>query len=150
MDLFAGENAPSTSSGDDEVSAERAPMSVIGAGIVITGDIGSGADIAIDGHVVGDVRCATLIVGPRGMVKGRVEATRVQVLGMLKGQLDTRDLAIESEGSVSAKVTYQRLRVANGATLEGRFRRKREDDDGKGARARQPAPRRERKSSREE
>jgi cytoskeletal protein CcmA (bactofilin family) len=98
---------------------DRAQMSVIGADITITGNIEASVDLHIEGRVIGDVRCATLILGETSKINGGIQAARVRVAGTVEGAIETRDLAVEASGRVTGEIVYGRLRVANGASLEG-------------------------------
>ena len=109
---------------DRRDSADKGQMSVIGMDIVITGNIEASVDLHIEGKVVGDVRCATLILGESSSVNGRVYATRVKVSGTLEGALETKDLAIESGARVSGDISYERLRIANGGIIDGSVTRR--------------------------
>jgi cytoskeletal protein CcmA (bactofilin family) len=106
------ENSESAESGE-------AIMSVIGTGILVTGNIEAEVDLHIEGRVVGDVRCATLILGERGTVTGSIFAERVRVSGAVEGGIETTDLAIEASAKVKGDVTYSRLRIANGGVISG-------------------------------
>lgn len=99
-------------------------MSMIGADIVVTGNIEAQVDLHIEGRVNGDVRCATLILGENSSVTGSIYAERVRVSGTVDGAVETRDLAIEATARVTGDVTYERLRVANGGVVEGTMRRR--------------------------
>ena len=94
-------------------------VSVIGADILITGNIEAEVDLHIEGRVQGDVRCATLILGERSSVVGSVFAQRVRVSGTVDGGIETTDLAIEATARVNGDVTYSRLRIANGGIVQG-------------------------------
>lgn len=98
---------------------EPGAMSVIGTDILVTGNIEAEVDLHIEGRVVGDVRCATLILGERSSVVGSIYASRVRVSGTVEGAIETTDLAIESAARVKGDVTYSRLRIANGGIVEG-------------------------------
>lgn len=118
-----------TGSGNAEKDAESGkPMSVIGADIVITGDIEASVDLHIEGQVTGDVRCATLILGENSTVNGRIQAERVRVGGRVDGAVETRDLAIEAGARVTGDLVYERLRVASGGVIEGTMKRVAADD----------------------
>ena len=104
---------------DGPDKAERPQMSVIGADITITGNLEASVDLHIEGRVLGDVRCATLILGETSRINGTIQAERVRVAGTVEGAIETRDLAIEASGRVTGELTYGRLRVANGAVIEG-------------------------------
>ncbi len=94
-------------------------ISVIGADILVTGNIEAQVDLQIEGRIVGDVRCATLIMGERSSVCGSIYAQRVRVAGNVEGSVETIDLAIEAGARVKGDVTYSRLRIANGGLVEG-------------------------------
>ncbi len=94
-------------------------MSVIGTDILVTGNIEAEVDLHIEGRVLGDVRCSTLILGEHSSVKGKVLAQRVRVSGLVEGAIQTVDLAIEATARVKGDITFSRLRVATGGVIEG-------------------------------
>jgi cytoskeletal protein CcmA (bactofilin family) len=104
--------------------AEKGNISMIGADIVVTGNIEAQVDLHIEGKVHGDVRCATLILGENSSVTGSIYAERVRVSGTVDGAVDTKDLAVEATARVTGDVTYERLRVANGGIVEGSMKRR--------------------------
>ena len=106
-----------------ENKIEKNQMSVIGADIIITGNIEASVDLHIEGRVNGDVRCATLILGESSAVHGSIYADRVRVSGTVEGAIQTGDLAIEASAQVRGDVSYERLRVANGGSIEGHMKR---------------------------
>ncbi len=110
--------------------AEKNPASVIGADIVITGNIEASFGLLIEGRVNGDVRCATLILGENSTVTGSVYSDRIRVLGTVDGAIETKDLAIEATGKVVGDVVYERLKIASGGVIEGNMRRRATDQAG--------------------
>jgi cytoskeletal protein CcmA (bactofilin family) len=98
---------------------EQPIFSVIGADIVVTGNIEASVDLHIDGRVEGDVRCKTLILGEASTIMGNVFADRVRAAGVVTGSIETNDLAIEASARVSGDVLYERIRVTNGAQIDG-------------------------------
>lgn len=106
-----------------QTQAEVASASVIGADIVITGNIEAQVDLHIEGRVLGDVRCATLVLGAASRVDGSIYAERVRVSGTVNGAIETKDLAVEATAEVEGDITYQRLRVANGGSIQGKMKR---------------------------
>jgi cytoskeletal protein CcmA (bactofilin family) len=107
-----------------ESAGHRREVSVIGADIVVTGNIEASVDLHIEGKVVGDVRCATLILGENSSVNGHIYAARVKVSGTVDGAIATKDLAVEATARVTGEISYERLRVANGGLIEGQVTRK--------------------------
>ena len=108
-----------TDNAEERPRPEENLMSVIGLDILVTGNIEAEVDLHIEGRVVGDVRCATLILGERSSVTGSVYAERVRVAGTVEGSIETIELAIEAMARVNGDVTYSRLRIANGGIVQG-------------------------------
>ena len=112
-----GAGSAPVSNGDGKPAEDL--MSVIGNGIIVTGNIEAEVDLHIEGLVRGDVRCATLILGEKSSVIGNVFAQRVRVSGIVEGGIETADLAIEATARVKGDVSYSRLRIANGGVISG-------------------------------
>lgn len=110
-----------------ETSADTSSVSVIGPNITITGNIeasgdAGAADLQIEGRVVGDVRCATVILIENSSVTGNIFAERVRVSGAVEGGIDTNDLAVEETARIGGDVIYDRLRIASGGVVQGSMR----------------------------
>lgn len=103
-------------------AAEQPVFSVIGADIVVTGNIEASVDLHIDGRVEGDVRCKTLILGEASTIVGNVSADRVRAAGTVTGSIETNDLDIEASARVSGDMLYERIRVTNGAQIDGNLK----------------------------
>lgn len=116
-------NSSSTSLPAGGPGSDRRPAaSVLGSGITVTGNIETAADLVIEGCVAGDVRCATLILMDAGRIEGDIKAARVRLAGSVDGSLDTEDLAVEATARVKGELSYSRLFIANGASVEGRLK----------------------------
>jgi cytoskeletal protein CcmA (bactofilin family) len=107
-------------------------MSVIGAGIAVTGNIEASDDLHLLGKVNGDVRCATLILGEGSLIRGSVYAERVRAAGSIEGSLETTDLVVEASARLNGDITYSRIRIANGAIVDGRMIHRPSPDEGEG------------------
>ncbi len=110
--------------------ADEPPASMIGADIVVTGNIEASVDLKVEGRVVGDVRCTTLVLGDKSCVQGSIFADRVRVSGRVEGAIETGDLAVEATAHIVGDVTYSRLRVLSGGILEGKMTRRPLEDNG--------------------
>ena len=95
--------------------------SIIGSGISVDGDIEADVDLRIRGKVVGNVRCAALVLGEQGEIRGNVVADRVRLSGLVEGAVETGDLALEESARVKGDVTYSRVRMVKGAVVQGRM-----------------------------
>lgn len=122
------ENGEPVSVSESRDRTAKDQMSVIGADIVITGDIAATVDLHIEGRVSGDVRCSTLILGEQSIVNGKIYADRVRVSGKVDGAIDTKDLALEATAQVAGDILYERIRISNGGVLEGHITRKPVDE----------------------
>lgn len=109
---------------------EKNPASVIGADITVNGNIEASYGLHIEGRVNGDVRCATLILGENGTIKGSIYADRVRLSGVVDGAVDSKDLAVEATARVTGDMIYERLRVASGGVVEGNMKHKPNEREG--------------------
>lgn len=101
-----------------------APLSIIAAGVRIVGDIITQGEIQIDGHVEGDISCATLVVGEGAHVAGEVNAEHVRVHGKLTGKIDAAQVRIARSAHVVGDITHESLEIEAGAYLEGHLVRR--------------------------
>jgi cytoskeletal protein CcmA (bactofilin family) len=99
------------------------PKSVIAAGAVVSGAVSAPGDIHIEGHVIGDVRCATLIIGKDGDVKGNVTAETATVRGRVVGNVRARIIQLAASGSVEGDLSHAVLIIEEGGSFEGRSKR---------------------------
>jgi cytoskeletal protein CcmA (bactofilin family) len=104
----------------NSAGGEEGP-SVIGSGILVDGNIEADVDLRIRGKVVGDVRCATLVLGVQGEIRGNVVADRVRLSGSVDGAIETGDLALDETARIRGDVTYGRIRMVKGAVVHGRM-----------------------------
>ena len=97
-------------------------FSIIGDGIVITGNIESKVDLHIDGEVVGDVKCLSLVQGPSSKIKGAIVAQNASLSGSVEGSIDAGDLAIASTARIGGDVTYENVTIEQGGHVDGKFK----------------------------
>ena len=101
----------------------RANPSIIGTNCSLAGDISSDGEVHVDGKVIGDVRCATLVIGEAGGVTGEINAETVRVLGSVTGQITARAVELAKTARIKGDITHETLAVEAGAFVEGRFNR---------------------------
>ena len=112
-------------------------MSIIGSGIRVIGNIEATDDLHLLGKVEGDVRCVTLILGEKSVIRGSVFAERVRAAGTVEGAIETKDLAVEATARLTGDVTYSRIRIASGGIIDGKMSyRESEEEAGGDARLR--------------
>jgi cytoskeletal protein CcmA (bactofilin family) len=102
----------------------------IGAEAVISGDIETSGRLAIDGKVIGNIRCAGLSQSESGAVHGNIVAEEAKLAGLVDGGVEAGSLILDATARITGDVIYETLSVARGAEVEGRFRRRRQGDHG--------------------
>jgi cytoskeletal protein CcmA (bactofilin family) len=106
-----------------KTSVPRTTPSIIGSNCNLAGDIASDGEVHIDGKVVGDVRCVTLVIGESGGVTGEINAETVRVLGAVTGQITANAVELAKTARILGDITHDSLAVEAGAYVEGRFNR---------------------------
>jgi cytoskeletal protein CcmA (bactofilin family) len=112
---------------EKEELQQQSSLSVIGANIIINGNIDAASDpgeidLQIEGRVNGDVHCATVVLTERSHVKGNITAERVRVSGTVDGGIQTKELAVEATARVTGDVVYEHIRIANGGIVQGNMK----------------------------
>ena len=102
------------------VPAQKAAASVISMGTIIHGPIQSTGDIHIDGLIIGDVRCNTLVVGKSGEIKGNVVSEVATIRGKVSGDVCARMIQLATTGSIEGDLTHAVLIIEEGGQFEGR------------------------------
>lgn len=100
----------------------RGMFSVIGADMVITGNVAATADLHIDGRVDGDVMCGSLVQGAESRIKGMVKAESARLGGTIEGSVSVRQLTIERAARITGDVEYETIAIENGASIDGRLK----------------------------
>jgi cytoskeletal protein CcmA (bactofilin family) len=101
--------------------ASGSTFSVIGADVVITGNITASADLHIDGTIEGDIKCAALVQGEKSSLNGAVVAESARLAGKVKGSITARELVILKSAVIEGDVHYDALTIEQGAQVDGRF-----------------------------
>ena len=92
--MFSKKPAPQTRISAPRPVAGSSTFSVIGADVVIKGDIHASADLHVDGRVEGDIACAALVQGESSSVMGAIEAETARLAGHVIGSIHARDLVV--------------------------------------------------------
>ena len=99
-------------------------LSFIGAEVVVSGDIATGAQLHIDGRIDGNVRCQQLIQGAAGTVSGNIQAEEARIAGTVEGQVNVGTLLVEATAKILGDIAYETISIEAGAQLEGRLARR--------------------------
>lgn len=96
-----------------------ATFSVIGADIIIKGNIQAKSDLHIDGNITGDLDCAALVLGETGQVDGHITTEKANISGQVKGSVSAKDLHIAASARIYGDVHYESIHMEKGAIVEG-------------------------------
>lgn len=98
--------------------ATETGRAVIGADLVIYGDVRNGGEVEVLGSVIGSVAADKVIIHHGGRVAGKLDAAAADVNGLLEGQVRVRNLiSIGAAGAVHGDVRYGQLALAAGGDL---------------------------------
>ncbi|WP_340588184.1 polymer-forming cytoskeletal protein [Erythrobacter alti] len=96
-------------------------FSVIGPDVTIRGNIEATVDLHVDGRVIGDITCASLVQGESSRIEGEVKAESARLSGEVSGKIEARDLVVLKSAKIDGDVSYETLTIEQGANVDGRF-----------------------------
>ena len=96
-------------------------FSVIGSDITIRGNIEATVDLHVDGKVIGDISCASLVQGEGSLIEGEVKAETARLSGHVKGRIEAKQLVVLKSARIEGDVNYETLTIEQGANVDGRF-----------------------------
>lgn len=104
-------------------AAAPTPLSVLAAGLELTGSLRADGAVRIDGRVTGLVQVAgCVIIGTTGEVDGDVQAVSAVVAGCVRGDLVASDVVtLSASAVVDGDIHAPRLGVESGAAVNGRI-----------------------------
>ena len=107
----------------------RRLSSLIAEGVHIVGDVHVHDGLRVDGHVEGSIvgedgGHGLLVLSGKGMVTGTVRVRDAVINGTIRGDIHVEDfLELQPDARVTGNISYRRLQMACGATVEGRLER---------------------------
>jgi len=108
-------------------SSEHSPAaSTIGEDLTITGNVSSKGAIHLEGRIVGDVDCVSLVLGENSQLEGNVVAEKVLIRGRLVGSVRAPEVTLQATSHVEGDLLHQSLAIEQGAFFEGKSRRSEE------------------------
>lgn len=96
-------------------------FSVIGADVTIRGNIEAKTDLHIDGKVIGDVTCASLVQGEGSRIEGEIRVKTARLSGAIEGRIAADELVVLKKANIVGDVSYVALTIEQGAAVNGRF-----------------------------
>jgi len=108
----------------ERANGSEASLSIIAAGMRITGDVETTGTLKIDGRIDGSVTGARqLLLGRGGAIHGNVRAGEVVIGGVVDGAI-TADERLELQGTavVNGDIDTKSILVLEGARINGTVR----------------------------
>ncbi|MEN7537432.1 bactofilin family protein [Aurantiacibacter flavus] len=101
--------------------ANSSTFSVFGPDVTIHGNVEASVDLHVDGSVIGDIACASLVQGEDSRIEGEVKAQSARLAGTVEGRIDAVELIILKTARILGDVSYETLTIEQGAQVNGRF-----------------------------
>ena len=98
---------------------------LIGQGIVITGDLKFNGGLHLDGKIIGDVKAddgsdSVLVVSDHGYIEGDVHVSYAVINGTVAGNVyASQKLELSGNASITGNVHYNLLEMASGSEVNG-------------------------------
>jgi cytoskeletal protein CcmA (bactofilin family) len=89
----------------------------------IEGGVDYPGPIVVEGTVLGDVNCLSLVVAERGIVEGTIKSEVVTVIGEVSGEIFANELILKAACQVNADIVHKKLSLETGSFFEGKSRR---------------------------
>ena len=126
--MFSNKNDKPSSSEPKAPDSAPAPKaagvpSIISADLKVLGNLESGGDLQIDGHVEGDVRSKNVIIGETALIKGSVRADTIRVCGTVDGEVRADKVMLMKTAKVTGDIVHKSLSIEAGSSFEGNCRR---------------------------
>ena len=120
MAIFAKDDS-STSDSKNGAAAGEGAMSIIAAGMTVTGDIDSAGVVKVEGRVEGSVRTARqVLIGRQGEVKGDIETREAVIGGRVEGTITaTERVDVQATASVNGDIHTKSIVVQEGGKING-------------------------------
>lgn len=104
-------------------SSDRSSSSLIGADLVIVGNLVSNGMVQIDGEIQGDIHGTHIVVGESALITGGIVSEEVVVRGTVMGSIRGRKVMLQAESKVEGDIYHKSLAIEQGAYFEGKSRR---------------------------
>ena len=130
MSYFAKPKAEPETKGHDVTPLKEftrtevnAPVSTLGPGMLIKGDIVCEGTMQIFGRVIGEIHAVKLSIGKGAQVEGRITAQSTIIAGTFKGTINADSVKLESSAVVEGEIFKNALVIDEDAQFEGMTRR---------------------------
>ena len=102
-------------------TASTRSTAVIGASMLMKGEIHTREELVVDGEVEGLLESqSSITIGPNGKVKANIKAREVAIFGVVKGNIEVSEkIAIREKGSLIGDIKTAGISIDDGAYFKG-------------------------------
>ena len=96
----------------------------IGKSVIVKGELSGSEDLYVDGVVEGTIELQgnSLVVGPNGQVKAKVNAKNVTVQGRVDGNIHANErVELRKTAVIAGEIVTQRVAIEEGAYFKGKI-----------------------------
>ena len=95
---------------------------VLGAGIVLTGDIKGDSVIRIDGKVEGNVSLKQgTVLGEKAQINGNLNSDYVVIYGQVTGNITCKELLMRKSGIINGDIQTESIEIEMGGRYNGKL-----------------------------
>ena len=124
MAIFAKDGSERSDRRPSSTAAGDTPLSIIAAGMVVTGDLESNGVIKVEGRIEGSIRNARqVLLGRQGEIKGDIHAYEAVIGGKVEGLVQTIDrVEVQGTATITGDINTKTIIVLEGAHINGQVR----------------------------
>ncbi len=100
-------------------TAQMTISSIIGQGMVITGDLTFSGKLKLEGDINGNIQGEHLVIGKTGVITGDVHTESCTCQGKIFGNIKSKDLTVIKGCRIEGNVETVNFAVESGASLIG-------------------------------
>lgn len=124
MAVFGAAKGSGNVSGHQRIGGREPNVSIVAAGMRITGTLETEGFLRVEGKVEGDLRAAgQVLVSPGGLVEGDIHSRQAIVAGEVRGQIIAGEsVDLKSGCMVVGDITTPRITVEEGGAVNGQLK----------------------------
>lgn len=108
------------------VKSGKSAPSILSADINVLGQLFANGEIHIEGHIDGDIRSGTLVIGETADVKGEIAADDVTIRGRVKGTILGKRVHLCATSHVEGEIYHEALAIETGSCFNGSVHRRKD------------------------
>ena len=119
--------------GSSELASKtsKARETVISNDLTIHGNVTSEGIVRLEGTIIGDMNCSSLVVEDAGAISGNISAEEVNVHGRVEGTVHGKNVMLHSSAFVEGDIYHQGIGIEMGTQYDGRLKWVKSEEEGR-------------------